>query len=319
MLMDLHCDVLTDVMMEWDKGRGDVLRRRHVQRFKDAGMVGGVFALWNDRPKNAAARLKEGIRATCAEMNAAKDLVQIVRKKADFYEAQKAGRIAAVLGIEGMQGIGEDVDMLHELCQMGFKVAGLTWNEENQLATGTQADENRGLTQTGKDAVRLLQKLDMIVDVSHLNDKSFWDIAAISSKPIMASHSNARSLCNVTRNLTDEQIKFIGQSGGLIGINSFNEFIDPQLKNRTVQRLAQHMAHIAQLIGTKHLGFGFDFMEYFDQDLKDWVAKEEFRLTPGLAGIEDAKNLVQQLAKQGFSKVELEGICYKNFVNLLAD
>lgn len=315
--MDLHCDVLTDVLMEWDAGRGDVLRRRHIDRFKKGGMAGGVLALWNDKPDHAETRLREGIRATCTELRHAADLVQVVCRRRDFFEAMETGRLAAVLGIEGMAGIGADVGMLYELYQLGFRVAGLTWNEQNQLATGTLGDEARGLTDNGKNAVRLLQNLDMLVDVSHLNDKSFWDVAAISTKPLIASHSNVRGLCPVARNLTDDQIRCIGDSGGLIGVNSFNEFIDPVLEKRTVARLADHMAHIATLVGTAHLGLGFDFMEYFDQSLKDWVATEEFRLTEGLASIEDTPNLLAELAKRGFTPAEMEDIAYRNFVNLL--
>lgn len=317
MLLDLHCDVLTDVMVEYDAGRRDVLRRRHVPRFRAAGMVGGVFALWNDDPARPAQRLREGLRAMCEELQSARDIVQPVCRRRDFYEALDAGRLAAVLGMEGMAGIGEDLGFIYEMRQMGFRVAGLAWNEQNQLATGAHGDETRGLTGLGKNAVRLLQDMDILVDVSHLNDASFWDVARAATKPFIASHSNVRRLCGVARNLTDDQIKEIGKSGGLIGVNAFNEFIDPALPRRTVARLVEHMAAIADSIGVEHLGLGFDFMEYFGQNLKDWVAKEEFRLTEGLTSIADAENLLCEMRRQGFGPEDIENVCWKNFVRLL--
>lgn len=317
MLMDLHCDIWTDVIVEREKGMTDVIRSRHLPRFKEAGQTGGVFAVWNDQPQRPAQRLEEGIRAMCMELRDARDFLQVVYRQRDYYEAVENGKLAVVLSIEGMAGIGEDIEAIYKLYQLGFRVAGLTWNEQNALATGTHGDEGRGLSAAGKDAVRLLQKLDILVDVSHLNDKSFWDVAEVATKPFIASHSNARALCGVARNLPDDQIKAIGQSGGLVGVNSFNEFISPQLENRTVSGLADHMAHIAELIGTEHLALGFDFMGYFGQDLKDWVATEEFRLTQGLEGIQQAPNLLRELEKRGFSAADIEKISWKNFIDLL--
>lgn len=319
MLMDLHCDIWTDVIVEREKGETDVIRRRHLPRFKEGGQTGGVFAVWNDQPDRPAERLQEGIRAMCMELRDARDFLQVVYRQRDYYEAMDAQKLAVILSVEGMAGIGEDIDAIYDLYQLGFRVAGLTWNEQNALATGTHGDDARGLTEAGKNAVRLLQKLGILVDVAHLNDKSFWDVAAVSTGPIIASHSNARALCGVARNLPDDQIKAIGQSGGLIGVNSFNEFISPALADRTVSRLADHMAHIAELIGVEHLGFGFDFMGYFGQDLKDWVADEEFRNTTGLESIQQAPNLIRELEIRGFTPEDIEKISWENFVGLLPE
>src|SRR5699024_939095 len=138
------------------------------------------------------------------------DILQIMYKKDDFYSAIEKDKLAVLLGLEGLSGIGEDVDLIYSLYHLGFRLMSLTWNEQNHLATGAGGDINRGLTDLGKKAIKIINELGIILDVSHANDKSFWDIANTASKPFIASHSNSRAICNVPRNLTDEQIKFIG-------------------------------------------------------------------------------------------------------------
>lgn len=102
----------------------------------------------------------------------------------------------------------------------------LTWDEENALATGVQGDADRGLTETGRRAVRRIQEKGMVMDVSHLNEKSFWGVMDVTAGPVIASHSNAKALCDVPGNLTDEQLRAIRDTGGVVGLNAYCRFVD---------------------------------------------------------------------------------------------
>lgn len=252
-----------------------------------------------------------------AEIWENQDILKIIYNTEDFYKAVEEEKLAVLLGIEGLPFLGEDVEGLYTLYQMGFRQISLTWNEQNAFATGARGDINRGLTKLGKDAVKIIEDLGIILDVSHANDKTFWDIYDVATKPIIASHSNARALCDVPRNITDDQIKAIGQSKGLVGINAFNEFIHVDRDKRDVDYLINHIEHIVELIGIDHVAFGFDFFEYLEADTSSTFIEDPYRGTPGIEDISKAPNLIKKLSERGFSKEDIEKISYKNFLNLM--
>lgn len=166
-------------------------------------------------------------------------------------------------------------------------------------------------------AVKLINKLGIILDVSHLNEKSFWDVYKTSDKPFIASHSNARSLCDVPRNLWDDQIKAIGERDGLIGINAFNEFIHLDPEKRTVDFLINHLEHIINLIGIERVALGFDFFEYLEGDTTDAFTEEAYKGTIGLEDITQTSNLIERLKYRGFNQEDIEKISYKNFIDFM--
>lgn len=319
MLFDIHGDIWTDVTVRRLSGEKDIIKNHHLDRFKKGNMSGGIFVVWADPPhdKRATERLYESIGAMSAEIHENRDLLQIIYNSKDFYKAIENNKLAVMLGLEGLAGIGEDIEKLYSLYQFGFRHVSLTWNEENKLATGVGGDVNRGLTKSGIEAVKLINKLGMVLDVSHLNEKSFWDVYKASEKPFIASHSNARSLCNVPRNLWDDQIKAIGERDGLVGINAFNEFIHRDPEKRNVDFLINHIEHIGNLIGIEKIALGFDFFEYLEGDTTDEFTEEPYQGTKGLEDISQSSNLIEKLEKKGFTKEQIEGLSYKNFMNYL--
>lgn len=317
MLFDAHCDVWTDVTRQREKGERDVIRRRHLANFKKGGLGGGVFAIWNDQPERPSARLAESIHAMCEELWESRDYLAIIDTRQDYYDAVNAGKLGVLLGVEGLSGIGENVKSLYLLHRLGIRLASLTWNEQNDLATGTAGDPQRGLTPAGRQAVGIIQKLDMILDVSHANDKTFWDIAQVAEKPFVATHSNARALCDVPRNLSDAQLKAIAEAGGMVGINAFHEFISTDDSLRHLDHLIDHIVYIADFVGIDHIFFGFDFFEYLGKDITDWITTETYKGTRGFETFSKAPALVERLAKRGFTPEEVEGLRYRNFLSLL--
>ena len=151
------------------------------------------------------------------------------------------------------------------------------------------------------------------MDVSHLNEKSFWDVADSANVIITASHSNAKALCNAKRNLTDDQIKEIGRSDGIIGINTYAEFVAERAEDRTVDRLIEHVLYIADLIGIEHVGCGFDFFEFLNEESMRSMTDAK---TPAVQGMEDSSRvqvMFEGLRNRGLSQSELELIGYKNW------
>jgi membrane dipeptidase len=320
MLIDIHGDIWTDVAIKRSLGERDIIKRYHLERFRKGNMAGGTFIVWIDPPhaeKRPKERFFEIIKYMCQEIWENQDILKVICSSKDFYHAVDEGKLAVILGMEGLSPLGEDPEGIYTLYQLGFRQISLTWNEQNAFATGTRGDVNRGLTELGKRAIRIMEELGIILDVSHANDKTFWDIYEVATKPLIASHSNARALCPVPRNITDDQIKAIGESGGLVGINAFNEFIHVDRDKRNVDYLISHIEHIVDLIGIDHVAFGFDFFEYLEEDKSKTFIEDPYRGTPGIEDISQAPNLIRKLQDRGFSKEDIEKISYRNFLNLM--
>ena len=178
MIFDAHCDIWTDVTHHHLAGERDIFRRYHYERLKKGGITGGIFVIWNDPPydKDPLKRTHQMMEAIAQEEKDCADILKVCRSFRDMDEAIKDGKMYAFIGLEGLKSIGEDVDRIDEFYQFGARHASLTWNEENPLATGARGNPDRGLTDLGKKAVRKIQDLGMILDMSHINDKSFWDV-----------------------------------------------------------------------------------------------------------------------------------------------
>ena len=318
MIFDGHGDVWTDVTCKRvDLHEKDIFRRYHLEKFRKGKVNGGIFVIWIDPPydKDPAARSKQIVESIKAEMIDSADILNFVTRYEDFEKGTKAGKINVVTGIEGLSQIGEDIDQIDYLYhEVGARHAMLTWNELNALATGCPQDPNRGLTEAGRKAVRRMEDLGMLLDVSHLNDRSFWDLMSIATTPVIASHSNARSVCPAKRNLTDDMMKEIAKTGGLVGMNSLREFISENREEQTVEKLADHVDYIANLIGVDHIGLGYDFDDYLGGEaLSSFSSNLESPSGVGIANEAEAYNLILELQKRGYSQEDLDKIQYKNF------
>lgn len=250
------------------------------------------------------------------EMAETEDFV-LVHNTAEIEAARKVGKFAILLGIEGLAGIGEDVDRIHELYDIGCRHAMLTWNEENALATGVKGNPDRGVTELGKKAAKLIQEKKMILDVSHINEKSFWDVMDLATAPVLASHSNAKALAGAARNLTDAQLLAIRDTNGLVGLNAFGDFISDNKAEQDVDHLVNHASYIADKIGVEHLGFGFDFFEFLNTDFMASYSDQDDSRLKGMADCSEVPVLLEKLRKAGFTEKDLELISHKNWLNLI--
>ncbi len=318
MIFDGHTDILTDVTIRHLLGEKNILENCHLARLKQGNVQGGCFVIWIDPPhtNNPAARLKQILHAVKDELATCTQFTPIHTAQ-ELQEAQQKGLIGMLLGMEGLSGLGNDPEQLYELYDYGIRHAMLTWNEENAFATGVLGNPKRGLTALGKRAITIMQEKSMIVDVSHANERSFWDIVDYASTPLLASHSNARHLVDVPRNLDNNQLHAIAQSKGLIGLNSYRPFVGKKSKTQDVYGLLQHAAHMADLIGVEHISFGFDFFEFLHSNTTHAFCQEEVPWIDGLEDCTQIPNLLQAMRTLGFNEKEVQQIAYENWLSFM--
>ncbi|MCL2654787.1 MAG: membrane dipeptidase [Coriobacteriia bacterium] len=177
-----------------------------------------------------------------------------------------AGRCAALLTVEGASFLEGSVEPINQLARDGVKMLTLTWNAQNAVASGSTAPG--GLTPFGAQAIRALEAQQIVIDVSHLNDESFFDVARATTRSFAASHSNSRAVCDHPRNLTDDQFRLICERGGIVGLNFFNEFLTPERREATPNDVLRHLDHWLALGGEKTIALGSD---YDGADVPKWL------------------------------------------------
>ncbi|NMA87240.1 MAG: membrane dipeptidase [Tissierellia bacterium] len=322
MIFDGHGDIWTDVAQRRKKGHRNIIKNVHLDRFKKGNMLGGIFIIWIDPDNDIDPRTQtlEIIEYMGTEIMENQDILKIVKSTEDFNAALEEDKLAVIIGMEGLSGIGDNVDLINTLYLLGVRHVSLTWNEENPLATGVKGNTNRGLSKKGIEAVQLMEKLGIIVDTAHANDKTFWDIYENTTGPIINSHSNARALCNVPRNITDDQIKAIAERGGLIGLNTFNEFVHIDKDKRDINNLANHLDYLVELVGIDHVGFGFDFFDYLEEDsMESFVEDKKTLSAKGIETIVKVPELIDILYNRGYSKEDIDKISYRNFYRIIEE
>ncbi|GEK35576.1 dipeptidase [Kurthia sibirica] len=211
----------------------------------------------------------------------------------------KDGQIGAILSMEGLDAIGDDLNKLQSFIDAGILLAGLTWNNENAVAYGAIEDPTKGLKEFGQQALQLLNDHNIIVDVTHLNEQSFWDVLPLA-KHVVASHSNVHTLCPCPRNLKDDQMTALVEAGGHIHLVYYPLFVkNGQEKGVHIEELVAHFMYAAKLVGADKLGLGSDFdgMAYKIEELQN---------------CQDAQLLLQHLAPH-FTEAEIIGIAATNF------
>jgi len=320
MYFDAHSDIWCDVTNRRLKGETDVFHKHHLERFRKGGVEGSIFVIWVDPPydRDYAARTKQIMDSARAEIAECQDF-RIVHTYDEMIQAKKDGKIYVFIGVEGMAAIGSDLSKIDGYYDFGARHAILTWNEANDLGAGALSGKDYGLTEIGKKAARKVQDKGMLLDTSHLNEAGFWDIVKLATRPFVASHSNSKALCDVPRNLTDDQLRAIRDVNGVVGLNAFNLFIDPDPRKQTVEKLAEHAAHMVDVMGIDHVGCGFDFFEFINADAMGTMTDTGSPSTIGLADCSQIPNLFACFEKMGMSAEDREKIAFRNFQRVLHD
>ena len=236
----LVCDLHSDTILKLKKGdyvfsEKNATGHIDIPRLKEGGVDLQVFAIWvspDFLPDSAAKEAFNLIDLFYQQLEKYPDDLELAKNISDFKKINKKGRIACVLGLEGGHSIEGNMSLLRTFHRLGVRYMTLTWENSNPLASSAAdtSSQKGGLTELGREVIKEMNRLGMIVDVSHLSEQAFWEVMELSNAPVIASHSCVRAICNHYRNLNDEQIKAIAKSGGVIGINFFSGYLDDDFR-----------------------------------------------------------------------------------------
>ncbi|MBQ3251832.1 MAG: membrane dipeptidase [Oscillospiraceae bacterium] len=299
-VFDLHCD--TAYVLSGLSGKPKASLRNNdghidLSRASTLSNYAQCFACFTSplEKYNPVDAFEKQLSTIIREIETNADLIRIAYNASDIDENAKNGIMSAILTIEGPAGFGFDPELLGDLYNVGFRITTLGWNENNPLTGSNQT--GGGLTDLGSAYVREAQRLGMLVDVSHISDEGFWDIMDITQAPIVATHSNSRSICDVSRNLSDEMFLAICRTGGVAGINMYSAFVG---EDPTLDRLCDHILHFMELDPSgKHISLGGD-LDGCDT------------LCHGIANIADYPRIAGRLIERGLSEQTVQDIFWNN-------
>lgn len=279
---DTHSDIFYNLAF---RDSDDPFKKYHLSDLIKGGIVGGIWVVYSDSDF---------------------DVIEAYKKAIKKFEPYKK-RFDTIYGMEGLRNI-HNLEEFKTLYDMGIRHAMLTWNEENIFATGVGGNPERGLTEEGKEIIKFMNEHDMIVDVSHLNIKSFYDVLNEKPKILIASHSNAYALSDHRRNLNDEQLIALRDAGGMVGVVAARNFVSKDPTKQNCKGFVEQIKYISNIIGIDNVMFGFDMMNY----LSDFNNSN----LDDLQSHADVGNIIKELENAGFSKTDIEKICYLNYERL---
>ena len=306
LVFDGHCDTLL-ALVEGTRSFVERSTEGHVDlpRLREGGVDAQIFACCVGGPKaeRPLVRFLRMADALYREIEAHPDHLRLARCAADVEGAKATGQVACILSMEGAEPLEGELAVLRTLYRLGLRNLGLVWSGRNALGSAVFGDgiDDAGLSDFGKRVVREANRLGIMVDVSHLNERGFWDVVELTERPIVASHSNARVLFDHPRNLWDEQVRAIAETGGLVGV--VFTFLTPQDTRATLEHVLEQVDHMVNLVGPDHVGLGSDF--------------DGIRQTP--VGLEDVSRLgaiTQGLLERGCPEEDVRKILGLNWLRV---
>lgn len=322
---DMHCDTISVILNELRKGKNTELRTNHlnidVEKMKQGDYLLQNFAMYvnYERVKHPLEECLNLIDCFYTEIEKNKDSLSLALSYDDIIKNQEAGKISALLTIEEGGTAYSSLAFLRTLYRLGVRMLTLTWNYENgigfpnfNMSNGNKPDAHipntkHGLTSFGIEFVHEMERLGIIIDVSHLSDAGFYDVLKHTAKPFVASHSNARAVTNHCRNMSDDMILKLAERGGVMGINFAGEFLEEcsepgKIMRSKISNMVKHIRYIVDLAGIDCVGLGSDFDGIY-QDLElDHAGK--------------MGELEKALSEAGFSNEDIEKIFYKNVLRV---
>ncbi|MBI5858439.1 MAG: membrane dipeptidase [Sphingobacteriales bacterium] len=354
-LVDTHNDIPSSAISDGLVFDQSLLHKAHsdLQRMKEGGVDAQFFSIWCDGNKqNPYAWANREIDTVLAWTNRNPDRMIQAFTTADIKKAAKENKLAVLLGVEGGHMMENDLNKLEALYKRGVRYMTVTWNNSTPWASSaldetTRADslKHKGLTEFGKQVIKKMNEWGMLVDLSHVGEQTFWDIIAITEKPVLVSHSCVYALCPHRRNLKDEQIKAVAKNGGVIHLNFYSGFLDPAFEARSDAFTAKHKTEMDSLLKVNSEPYFMQvylFNKYPDEvkglrpplslliDHLDYMVKlagvdhvglgSDFdgvnSLPEGLEGVEDFPKITDELVKRGYNKKDIRKILGGNLLRV---
>lgn len=301
---DGHCDTIVRLFerkQELFSNDGHI----DIGHLKKLGAPLQFFAIWLD-PKYYTISMHQTMKYIMfyySQLEKYSDAIGHVNSFSDVILNKKENKISALLALEGGEALEGEISAVHTYYRLGVRSMTLTWNHRNQLADGVAEEGSKGgLTKFGRQVVSEMEKLGMLVDISHLSEAGFWDVAEITKKPFVASHSNARAICDVPRNLKEEQLRAIAEKGGVVGLNLYSPFLAAN-RQAEIKDILNHIYHMLTVMGEDSISLGTDF------DGIDIGPKE-------ISNVQDMDTLFLNLEKE-FGNLVAEKIFSENLLRVL--
>jgi len=348
-VIDGHSDTILKIFYD-NINIGNRVKMAHVDipKMKEGGLDAQIFAVWPDPVyvgrgvAKHTLRMLDRMTSVIEENN---EEMEIALTASDVMRIVKRGKVAAILAVEGGHAIEHDLSLLRTFYRLGVRLMTLTHANTNEWADSANDEEKwGGLTDFGKEVVKEMNRLGMIIDISHVSDKTFYDVLEITSKPVVASHSCVRAICDRKRNITDDMLRALAENGGLIGINFYSAFIDqhfsdemqfnlekynvfPEINTReqlekvvyeryqnamaevpipppAFDKLVEHFDYVVKLIGADHVGLGSDF--------------DGINTAPqGMEDVTKLPDLTKAFLKKGYSEDDIKKILGENWLRIL--
>ena len=305
-VFDLHCDTALALLGNSLRECGNLRENNYHIDLNRAGKLGGYAQCFACFTTTLESRLspvqlfEREMDSVMREITRNSDRIHLAYGAKDIIENQRQGIMSGVLTIEGPAGFGFDPALLQDLYHAGFRMTTLSWNERNPL-TGSHATGG-GLTDLGREYVKEAQRVGMIIDVSHISQEAFWDIAKITQAPIVASHSDSMAVCHHSRNLTDDMFRAICELGGAVGINLYSDFLGD---HPTIDTVCDHIFHFLEMDSQgKHIALGGDL---------DGCEK----LPEGFTGVQDYEKLANRLLERGLNENSVMDIFWNNALGVM--
>lgn len=300
-VFDLHCDTALR-MVEEKQGLKENRLHLDLARMEEYDGYIQVFAAFVDQkdicvsPMNHCIALLEKLHK---EIQQNREHISLITTVEELEQVRQNRGIGAILSLEGGEALEGNLSAIWMYYQLGVRLITLTWNWANEISDGIMESRGGGLTQFGREAVSMMEQLGILIDVSHLSERGFWDVAECTKRPFVASHSCVKALCGHPRNLDDAQISCLIQRRGGIGINFYPEFLSGT-GVCSVEEIVHHMEYILNMGGEDVLGLGSDF---------DGVSS----LPKEMEGVQDMTTLIQAMENRGFCEALVEKILFGNF------
>jgi membrane dipeptidase len=325
-LVDLHFDLLMDLYEK--RGCANVLATEFLPEFEVGNMavIGAAIYIEDSYLPEMALRVGlDQIARLYAEVEMSARFA-ICKSCQEILQAREAGKVALLITMEGVEPLGLDLNLLRVFFELGVRVIGFTHVRRNAAGSGgvfaASGSSRDGLTSFGRDLLQACEALGIVIDLAHINPAGFEEIVARTTRPLIVSHTNARRYHDVERNISDEQIKMIGERRGVIGINAV--LVSPRQDEATIDRYVDHIEHVAGLIGIDCVGIGFDFFEFLYRQWPD-AAKQELaakftkpHFIPDLTNHSQTRNLTRKLIERGFNDEQIAKILFGNWMRIFA-
>ena len=345
-IFDGHNDTLLDLYLP-ERGEGRTFFDRSdtghldLPRAMEGGFGGGLFACWTPNPEDEwtedsaltptedgyevadappldpvyARRTADELVRILFELEAeSRGQVRVVRAAGEIESCLRDGVLAAVLHFEGAENLGPDPGALEDLYEAGLRSLGLVWSRANAYGHGVpfrfpaSPDTGPGLTETGRELVRECIRLGVLLDLSHLSERGFWDVAEMAEAPLVATHSNAYALCPTTRNLTDRQLDAIRDSDGMVGVNFAVGFLREDGRDEEdtpIETVVRHVDYLVERLGVERVGFGSDF--------------DGANVPREIGDASGLPKLLGALGDRGYDHAALKGLAHENWVRVLRE